>query len=78
MLAGRLIVIPVLNVPAFQADQRESPLDGGNMNRAFAGDATFPPLDRDEWLEVDREPHTLRGPEGFDYAFVTFRRVGVI
>jgi N-alpha-acetyl-L-2,4-diaminobutyrate deacetylase len=37
--AGRLIVVPVLNVPAFQAAQRESPLDGGNMNRAFPGNA---------------------------------------
>ncbi|MGH2405573.1 MAG: succinylglutamate desuccinylase [bacterium] len=39
LLAGRLIVIPVLNVPAFQAARRESPLDGGNMNRAFPGRA---------------------------------------
>src|SRR5712692_7244025 len=39
VVAGRLIVIPVLNVPAFLAGQRESPLDGGNMNRAFPGDA---------------------------------------
>jgi len=39
LVAGRLIVIPVLNVPAFRADQRESPLDGGNMNRVFPGDA---------------------------------------
>ena len=39
VIAGRLIVLPVLNVPAFQAAQRESPLDGGNMNRAFPGDA---------------------------------------
>ncbi len=46
------------------------------IDRAFTGDATFPPLDRDQWCEVEREPHTLRGPEGFDYAFVTFRRVG--
>ncbi len=37
--AGRLIVIPVLNVPAFQVARRESPLDGGNMNRAFPGRA---------------------------------------
>lgn len=35
---GRLIVIPVLNVPAFNAAQRQSPLDNGNMNRAFPGD----------------------------------------
>lgn len=39
LVAGRLIVIPVLNVPAFRAGQRGSPLDGGNMNRAFPGDA---------------------------------------
>jgi predicted deacylase len=39
VVAGRLIVIPVLNVPAFQADRRDSPLDGGNMNRVFPGDA---------------------------------------
>jgi predicted deacylase len=37
--AGRLIVIPVLNVPAFQAGERASPLDGGNMNRVFPGNA---------------------------------------
>jgi predicted deacylase len=37
LVAGRLIVIPVLNVPAFQAARRESPLDSGNMNRAFPG-----------------------------------------
>ncbi|HEV2068069.1 MAG TPA: succinylglutamate desuccinylase/aspartoacylase family protein [Thermomicrobiales bacterium] len=39
IVAGRLIVIPVLNVPAFQAGERGSPLDGGNMNRVFPGDA---------------------------------------
>lgn len=38
LIAGRLIVLPVLNAPAFFADQRASPLDGGNMNRAFPGD----------------------------------------
>jgi predicted deacylase len=37
LVRGRLIVIPVLNVPAFRAGRRESPLDGGNMNRAFPG-----------------------------------------
>ncbi len=39
LAAGRLIVIPVLNVPAFRAARRASPLDGGNMNRAFPGDS---------------------------------------
>ncbi|MCC6791000.1 MAG: succinylglutamate desuccinylase/aspartoacylase family protein [Thermomicrobiales bacterium] len=37
LVEGRLIVIPVLNVPAFRAAQRESPIDGVNMNRAFPG-----------------------------------------
>ena len=36
---GRLIVIPALNYPAVIEDSRVSPLDGGNMNRAFPGDA---------------------------------------
>ena len=40
LVAGRLIVIPVLNVPAFRAARRDSPLDGKNMNRVFPGDAT--------------------------------------
>lgn len=38
LVAGRLIVIPVLNVPAFQAAMRDSPLDRQNMNRVFPGD----------------------------------------
>jgi predicted deacylase len=46
LVAGRLIVIPVLNVPAFQADQRHSPVDGKNMNRAFPGDAAGTLTDR--------------------------------
>jgi predicted deacylase len=37
--AGRLIVIPTLNVPAFYADRRDSPMDGKNLNRVFPGDA---------------------------------------
>lgn len=39
LISGRLIVVPVLNVPAFKADRRDSPLDGGNMNRVFPGNA---------------------------------------
>ena len=36
---GRLIVLPALNYPAVLEDSRVSPIDGGNMNRAFPGDA---------------------------------------
>lgn len=39
LVEGRLIVIPVLNVPAFQSARRESPIDGKNMNRVFPGDS---------------------------------------
>jgi N-alpha-acetyl-L-2,4-diaminobutyrate deacetylase len=39
LAAGRLIVVPVFNTPAFYAGLRFSPLDGINMNRAFPGDA---------------------------------------
>jgi predicted deacylase len=34
---GRLILLPVLSVCAFEAGTRESPADGVNMNRAFPG-----------------------------------------
>jgi len=37
-LSGRLIVLPALNAPALMASSRVSPLDGGNLNRAFPGD----------------------------------------
>ena len=36
---GRLIVVPALNYPAVVEDSRVSPIDAGNMNRAYPGDA---------------------------------------
>jgi N2-acetyl-L-2,4-diaminobutanoate deacetylase len=36
-LTGRVILIPFMNMPAFIAGKRTSPVDGGNMNRAFPG-----------------------------------------
>jgi len=39
VVEGRVIVIPVLNVPAFQAAQRQSSQDLKNMNRVFPGNA---------------------------------------
>lgn len=35
---GRLIIMPALNYPAVLDGGRVSPLDGGNLNRAFPGD----------------------------------------
>nr|XP_061809050.1 N-alpha-acetyl-L-2,4-diaminobutyric acid deacetylase-like [Nerophis lumbriciformis] len=34
---GRVIIVPVFNYPAFRAARRTSPIDQGNMNRAFPG-----------------------------------------
>jgi N-alpha-acetyl-L-2,4-diaminobutyrate deacetylase len=39
-IAGRLIIIPGMNYPAFCKGKRTSPIDGGNMNRMFPGDAS--------------------------------------
>ncbi|MDQ0474379.1 succinylglutamate desuccinylase/aspartoacylase family protein [Labrys wisconsinensis] len=37
-IAGRLVILPALNLPAALAGRRVSPIDGGNLNRAFPGD----------------------------------------
>jgi dihydrofolate reductase len=44
------------------------------IERAFAGDATFPEFDRREWHEIAREAHAADEPGGLPYAFVTYRR----
>ncbi len=36
-LTGRVIIIPALNLPAFRAGTRTSPIDRGNLNRSFPG-----------------------------------------
>ncbi len=36
-IAGRVIIVPAFNYPAFRAGQRNSPIDDGNMNRVFPG-----------------------------------------
>lgn len=36
---GRVIILPGMNFPAVEAAMRTSPLDDGNMNRVFPGDA---------------------------------------
>ncbi len=39
LISGRVICVPFMNYPAFQAGKRTSPIDGGNMNRLFPGRA---------------------------------------
>ncbi len=36
-LSGRVIIVPFMNMPAFSSGTRTSPIDKGNMNRAFPG-----------------------------------------
>ncbi len=45
-LAGRITVLPVVNVAAWQARQRRTPADDGDLNRAFPGDPVGGPTAR--------------------------------
>lgn len=36
-VTGRVIIVPMMNYPAFRAGRRTSPIDGGNLNRSFPG-----------------------------------------
>nr|WP_322895386.1 MULTISPECIES: N(2)-acetyl-L-2,4-diaminobutanoate deacetylase DoeB [unclassified Yoonia] len=38
-ITGRVIILPMMNLPAFAAGTRCSPIDGANMNRSFPGRA---------------------------------------
>ena len=38
-ITGRVIILPSMNHPAFIAGTRTSPIDHGNLNRSFPGDA---------------------------------------
>src|SRR5579862_3772902 len=45
-IRGRLIILPSANFPAAMAGMRTSPLDDGNLNRSFPGDAYGGPTDQ--------------------------------
>ena len=44
-LKGRILFLPALNTPAFEAAARCSPLDNGNMNRAFKTERAVQPTE---------------------------------
>jgi dihydrofolate reductase len=46
-----------------------------DVEHAFDGDTTFPPLDPDEWHATTRERHLPDTADGLAYTFVTYRRV---
>ncbi len=45
-IRGRVTILPMANTPAVMAAKRCSPLDGGNLNRAFPGDPSGTPTSR--------------------------------
>lgn len=54
---GRVTILPMANVPAVMAAKRCSPLDGGNLNRAFPGDPSGTPTRRlANFLEMELFP----------------------
>ena len=42
-IKGRVIIMPAANLPAAMASARVSPIDQGNLNRAFPGDPNGTP-----------------------------------
>ncbi len=45
-MTGSVTILPTANMPAVMAARRCSPLDGGNLNRAFPGDPAGTPTSR--------------------------------
>jgi predicted deacylase len=57
-MRGRVTILPLANAPAEMAARRCSPLDGGNLNRAFRGEPNgAPPHMKD---------HLARSADGID------------
>jgi predicted deacylase len=48
-MSGDLLAVPVVNVPAFWAGTRTSPLDQANLARTFPGDANGTPSEQLAW-----------------------------
>ena len=44
-ILGRLILLPMVNAPAGEAGSRTSPIDNGNLNRLFPGNASGCPTE---------------------------------
>ncbi|MES2977335.1 MAG: succinylglutamate desuccinylase/aspartoacylase family protein [Pseudomonadota bacterium] len=62
-ITGTLVILPAANFPAVMAAQRVSPIDEGNLNRSFPGDAAGTVTQQiAHWIE-----HVLL--PGFDYSF---------
>ena len=62
-IRGQLVILPSANFPAAMAGQRTSPIDEGNLNRAFPGDPAGSITQQIAWWIE----HVLL--PGFDYSF---------
>ena len=57
---GEITILPMANVPAVMAARRRSPLDNGNLNRAFPGSPGGTPTERlAHFLEHERFRHDV-------------------
>lgn len=58
-LRGRLLMAPICNMPAYEAGQRSSPIDGLNLARVFPGDVNGAITSQIAWwLSQKLLPHT--------------------
>jgi predicted deacylase len=81
---GRIIVMPAANLPAALAGARVSPIDQGNLNRAFPGDPDGTPTQQIAWyidqviFPMSRFHHDIHsGGTSLDYLpFVSMRKSG--
>jgi predicted deacylase len=81
---GRIIVMPAANLPAVMAGHRVSPIDGGNLNRAFPGDPNGGPtaqiahyIDSVIYPITDYMQDFHSGGASLDYLpFISMRRSG--
>jgi predicted deacylase len=89
-ISGTVIIMPATNLPAVRAASRVSPIDAGNLNRAFPGDTLHGPTEMiADFIERELLPRTdyaidlhsggtrsFYTPCGYVYAFgsTEFRR----
>jgi len=81
---GRVIVIPAANLPAALAGARVSPIDQGNLNRAFPGDPDGTPtqqiayyIDQVIYAMSDYHHDLHSGGSSLDYVpFASMRKTG--
>jgi len=56
-LSGTLVMVPVCNLPAYEAGQRNSPIDGMNLARVFPGKASGTVTERIAYALTDHLLH---------------------